>query len=56
MGHGQGETDRDRGINRISTRFQDSDTYVNREGFLCDNHTFAGECGFVGLNCGRDEA
>jgi len=53
MGHGKGETDGNSGIHRVSARFQDRDTDVSRQGFLGDDHAFAGKDRFVGVRLRR---
>jgi hypothetical protein len=49
MGHRESEADGDGGVNGVTTGFQDRDTDVRCEGFLGDDHAFAGEDRFVGV-------
>jgi hypothetical protein len=56
MGHRKSESDGDRRINGVSTRFQDGDTNIRSKGFLGDNHSFAGEHGFMSVCRGRHQA
>jgi hypothetical protein len=50
MGHGKSETDGDSRIHRVSTRLQDRDADVRRQGLLGDNQALAGKHRFVGVH------